>query len=153
MSALTGELDRKVGGKPVELFAPSNTRRTLYAFIDRERLPDVLRVFDFANPDLSIPQRTDTVVPQQALFSLNHPYVAARARALVRVAEQAGNEPAKRLFRVYEVLFQRPPTAAEQEAAIDFVAPRPSLAEGGELDPWLQLAQALLLTNEFQFVD
>lgn len=151
--SVTGELDRKVGGKPVELFATSNTRRTLYAFIDRERLPDVLRVFDFANPDLSIPQRTDTVAPQQALFSLNHPYVAARARALVRVAEQAGNEHAKRLFRVYEVLFQRPPTAAEQEAAIDFVAPRPSLAEGGELDPWLQLAQALLLTNEFQFVD
>lgn len=151
--SVTGELDRKVGGKPVELFAQSNTRRTLYAFIDRERLPDVLRVFDFANPDLSIPQRTDTVVPQQALFSLNHPYVAARARALVRVAEQAGNEPAKRLSRVYEVLFQRPPTAAEQEAAIDFVAPRPSLLRGGDLDPWLQLAHALLLTNEFQFVD
>jgi hypothetical protein len=151
--SVTGELDRKVGGKPVELFATSNTRRTLYAFIDRERLPDVLRVFDFANPDLSIPQRTDTVAPQQALFSLNHPDVAARARALVQVAEQAGNEPAKRLFRVYEVLFQRPPTAVEQEAAIDFVEPRTSLAQGGELDPWLQLAQALLLTNEFQFVD
>ena len=34
------------------------TRRTLYALVDRESLPRVLRTFDFANPDLSIPQRT-----------------------------------------------------------------------------------------------
>jgi hypothetical protein len=149
----TGELDLRTGGKPLELFASANTRRTLYAHIDRERLPDVLRVFDFANPDLSIPQRTDTVVPQQALFSLNHPFVAARSRALVRVAERAGNDPSQRLCLVFSALFQRPPTPAEQEAALQLVPPLLTPSTSKEPDPWQQLAQALLLTNEFQFVD
>ncbi len=31
--------------------------------------PSVLRVFDFANPDLHIPTRSETTVPQQALFA------------------------------------------------------------------------------------
>ena len=149
----TGELDRRPGGKPAELFAGANTRRTLYTYIDRERLPDVLRVFDFANPDLSIAQRTDTVAPQQALFSLNHPFVAARSRALVRIAEQAGNDPAKRLALVYSALFQRPPTPAEEEAALQLVPPRLPAQPKSEPDAWPQLTQALLLTNEFQFVD
>jgi hypothetical protein len=150
--AATGELDLRVGGKPIELFNAANTRRTLYTHIDRERLPDVLRVFDFANPDLSIPQRTDTVVPQQALFSMNHSFTLARARALARVAERAGTDPAKRLALLYSVLFQRPPTKPEQEAALQLVPPLLTVA-AGDPDPWSQLAQALLLTNEFQFVD
>jgi hypothetical protein len=151
--SVTGELDIRLGGKPMELFSAANTRRTLYTHIDRERLPDVLRVFDFANPDLSIPQRTDTVAPQQALFSLNHPFVTARAKALARVAERAGNDPSKRLDLVYSALFQRPPSPAEAETALQLVPPLSPPATGKEPDPWQQLAQALLLTNEFQFVD
>ncbi|MEO6740273.1 MAG: PSD1 and planctomycete cytochrome C domain-containing protein [Chthoniobacteraceae bacterium] len=121
--AATGELDLRTGGKPVELFASDNARRTLYARVDRERLPTVMRTFDFANPDLSIPQRNDTIVPQQALFGLNHPFLAARAKSLVRRAESAGNENAACVARLYELLFQRKPTAAEMAAAIAFVQP------------------------------
>jgi hypothetical protein len=52
--------------------------------VDRENVPAVMRTFDFANPDLSIPQRTETTVPQQALFGLNHPFVVQQAKALVK---------------------------------------------------------------------
>jgi len=149
----TGELDLKYGGKPLELFAPKNTRRTLYTYIDRERLPDVLRVFDFANPDLSIPERSETVVPQQALFTLNHPFIAARAKALARTSEHAGNDPSKRLALVYSALFQRPPTFEEEEAALQLVPPRLAAPNKSEPDPWPQLTQALMLTNEFLFLD
>ncbi len=149
----SSEIDLKCGGKPLELFASQNTRRTLYSYIDRERLPDVLRVFDFANPDLSIPERSETVVPQQALFTLNHPFITARANALVRIAERAGNDPAKRLALVYSALFQRPPTPEEEEAALQLVPPRLSAPKTTEPDPWPQLTQALMLTNEFLFLD
>ena len=30
-----------------------------------------MRTFDFANPDLSIPQRNDTIVPQQAITAID----------------------------------------------------------------------------------
>ena len=149
----THELDLTTGGKALELFASSNTRRTLYTYIDRERLPDVLRVFDFANPDLSIPQRSDTVTPQQALFALNHSFVTARARALLRLVEKSGNVPSHKIARIYSALFQRQPSPAEEQGALDFVTSNPPIKASSEPDPWVQFAQALLLTNEFQFVD
>jgi hypothetical protein len=123
----TGELDRRPGGKPMELFAGQNLRRTLYALIDRERLNTTLCTFDFANPDLSISQRTDTIVPQQALFGLNHPFVAARAKALVRRVESfhpADNTAGVR--QMYALLLQRPPTIAEIDAALAFLQPEVS---------------------------
>ena len=86
--AAAGRLNLQIGGRPEPLFAASNTRRTLYAFIDRENLPAVMRTFDFANPDLSIPQRSETTVPQQALFGLNHPFLVQQAKALVKWSAQ-----------------------------------------------------------------
>ena len=78
--AVTGELDLTAGGRPVELFKPPfATRRTVYGLVDRQYLPGVFRVFDFANPDLHTPERYGTTVPQQALFFLNHPLVLDRA--------------------------------------------------------------------------
>ena len=113
-----------LGGKPVELFANENARRTLYAFVDREQLPTALRTFDFANPDLSIPQRTDTIVPQQALFGMNHPFLAARAKSVARRIEQpAPEDDAERVRRLYALLYQRPPTPLEMNATLAFVQP------------------------------
>jgi hypothetical protein len=120
--AATGELDLRMGGKPADLLAGGNVRRTLYAKVDREQLASVLSTFDFANPDLSISQRTDTIVPQQALFDLNHPFMVERAKAVMRRAAPAA-DGAARVERLYALLFQRAPTAAELSTALAFVAP------------------------------
>ena len=86
MLAATGELKLQTGGKPTDLFKDtSNVRRTLYGLVDRQFLPAILRVFDFANPDLHVPKRSQTTVPQQALFFMNHPLVLERARRLAAV--------------------------------------------------------------------
>ena len=50
-----------MGGRAADLFAAGDQRRrTLYGLVDRQFLPGVFRVFDFANPDLHIPQRSET---------------------------------------------------------------------------------------------
>jgi hypothetical protein len=97
--AVTGELDLEMGGKPVELFGKKPvTRRTVYGYVDRQFLPGVFRVFDFANPDLHIPQRSDDV-PQQALFFMNNA-LSSSARASDQPARRAstprfdGSDPA-----------------------------------------------------------
>lgn len=117
--AASGRLDLRVGGRPEPLFASSNMRRTLYALVDRENLPAVMRTFDFANPDLSIPQRNETTVPQQALFGMNHPFVVQQAKALVKDAGSA--TAAEKMRFIYQRLFQRPPGAEEMTNAIQFV--------------------------------
>jgi hypothetical protein len=135
--AAAGRLSSRVGGRPEPLFAASNTRRTLYAFVDRENLPAVMRTFDFANPDLSIPQRTETTVPQQALFGLNHPFLVQQAKALVkRVSTEKA--PEARIGLLYRYLFQRSPKADELASALAFVSvdAKPVLAENDHAKAW-----------------
>ena len=116
-----GRLSLEVGGAPLPLFAADNQRRTLYTLVDRENVPAVMRTFDFANPDLSIPQRTETTVPQQALFGMNHPFVVQQAKALLGREDIKGADAARRVRRIYGHLFQRAPRADEMEQALRFV--------------------------------
>jgi hypothetical protein len=146
--AVGGKLDRTVGGPSVQNFlAPNATRRTLYAHLDRLNVPGVYRTFDFPSPDSTSARRDQTTVPPQALFLMNHPFVAECARNLVQRPDLASlTEPARRLDRVYAILFARPPTDRERALATEVLAADPA---GG----WPRFAHALLMTNEFLFVD
>ncbi|MCU0878530.1 MAG: PSD1 and planctomycete cytochrome C domain-containing protein [Pirellulaceae bacterium] len=118
--ATSGELDLARGGKATDLFAADFRRRTLYGQVDRQFLPGTLRVFDFANPDLHIPQRSDTTVPQQALFFLNDKLLLERARQL---AARAGEDqsPELRIQQIFRLALLREPTADEAAAALSLV--------------------------------
>jgi hypothetical protein len=119
--AASGELDLTPGVRPADVF--TSKRRSLYGLVDRQYLPPLFRVFDFANPDLHIPQRHETTVSQQALFFLNHPFVAARAKALVaRKDFTALNSPEEKVRFLHRALYQREPTPAQAAAAVRFVA-------------------------------
>jgi hypothetical protein len=118
----SGELDLTMGGRPVEMFkAPYAKRRTVYGRVDRQFLPGVLRMFDFANPDLHSPQRAQTTVPQQALFMMNSPFVVERARGLAGRVTQLPAQ-GERITKLYEIMFQRPPTAEELAAGTTYLA-------------------------------
>jgi hypothetical protein len=120
--AVTGDLDPAMGGKPSKIFeAPYPTRRTLYGLIDRQFLPSTLRVFDFANPDLHIPQRSETTVPQQSLFLMNHPLVLERVRALAEAARRNRTDPQQIIHTMFRLALQREPSARELGEAAAFV--------------------------------
>ncbi len=116
----TGELKRDLGGKSSNLFAGDFSRRTLYGQVDRQFLPSTLRIFDFANPDLHIPQRSDTTVPQQALFFLNDDLLLRRAKALA--ARIPGNiSPEDRVQQMFRQVYQRSATPQQVAAALALV--------------------------------
>jgi hypothetical protein len=154
MLAVTGQLDSAVGGQGQELFqSPYPLRRTVYGLVDRQYLPGTLRVFDFANPDLHTPQRSETTVPQQSLFLLNHPLVLERAARLVEISRC--DQPAEQIARMFRVALQREPSQPEVDEAIAFLD---SIAVDLSTPPahikgWQQLAQVILCGNEFLFVD
>jgi hypothetical protein len=119
--AASGELDLSAAGGPAG--DVSGNRRTIYASIDRQFVPDVFRVFDFANPDLHIPQRGTTTVPQQALFFMNAPFASARARALAARPEiRSAASDADRVRQLYRIVYQRAPSADQVAQAVSFVA-------------------------------
>jgi mono/diheme cytochrome c family protein len=127
--AATGSLDLTVGGKPIASLwtPPYSDRRTLYGMVDRQFLPGLFRVFDFANPDLHIPQRAETTAPQQALFFLNHPLVLDRANQLVQKvrSDHPGDDEASikaRVISMFRSILQRNPSDAEIAEAFAFVS-------------------------------
>ena len=122
MMAAAGDLDPTLGGRPVEALKPPYAkRRALYGRIDRQFVPGELRVFDFANPDLHIPARNETTVPQQALFFLNHPFVLDRSRALAAVAENAGGDEGARVKAIFRRALQREPSPEEVSESLEMV--------------------------------
>ena len=137
-------------GRPDRAAVPP--RRTVYGFIDRQNLDGVYRTFDFAVPDATSPKRFVTTVPQQALFLMNSPLVQAQAQALATSIEREGTVPAPdRVRLVYRRVLGRSPQPRELALGAEFLSrndPNPAA-----LSPLAQLAQVLMLTNEFTFVD
>jgi hypothetical protein len=122
--ALADRLDPTLGGPAADMLAGdglANRRRSLYGQIDRQFFPTVLRVFDMANPDLHVPRRSETTVPQQALFALNHPFVAEHAKAIVAATATASVDPATVVERLYATILQREPTPAQRASSVAFI--------------------------------
>jgi hypothetical protein len=121
--AVTGELDPTRGGTAVDLFQkPFARRRAVYGRVDRSDLPAVLRTFDFANPDIHIPARHYTTVPQQALFFLNSDFVAERARALAGRDDVRSLGGREKIERLHHLVYQRAAEPSEVERGLRFIA-------------------------------
>jgi len=148
------------GGPAVDpLLESAMHSRTVYGRLDRQDVPGIVRVFDVANPDTAVHVRVRTTVPQQSLAVLNAPLVVTASRKVAaRVdREAAGGDDATRVDALWRAVLARSPTPDERSAALawlsaeaqqDAAAPQPP-----EFGRWDRLAQAILATSEFQFVD
>jgi hypothetical protein len=118
MLLAAGRLDLTMGGVPVSLTAqPAATRRSVYGYVERGRVPAMLSAFDYPSPDQHAPMRYVTTVPQQALFFLNSPFVAEQARHL---AARASGPEEERIQALYRMVFGRSATPSEIAAARKF---------------------------------
>jgi hypothetical protein len=154
--AVSGQLDCSPGGRGVDIFShPASKRRSLYAEVRREEIPTLHRAFDVANPNISTATRTNTTVPQQALFLMNSPFVLAQANHLAaRAAVRSESENNQAWVRaLYRLALSREPDAQELGLSLAFLKTEPLAATTSEVSPREKLAQTLLQTNEFMFVD
>lgn len=143
MLAVSGELDRAVGGESQPLTADFH-RRTIYAKTGRFQQDETLSLFDLPAASVTCEQRVVTNVPLQKLFFLNSDTLSRRAAA---VARRIGREtPDEGIVAAYRLLFQRAPNPREQQLGRAFL-------EAGGDQRWRQYAQVLLSSNEFAYVD
>ncbi len=144
---VAGRLDTSLGGRSAAL-ADTNTRRAVYGFTDRFRIPALLRNFDVANPDQSISHRAETIHALQALYFLNSPFVRNQAEAVVRLPEIAKVEPtSERISAIYRRVLSRNPDGEEIALASSYLSGAPIERQ------WVGFVQGLLLSNEFVFCD
>jgi hypothetical protein len=126
--SMAGTLDRKtVGGPSVNITEePYSMRRSVYGYVDRANMSDLLMQFDMSNPDQPNTKRTSTIVPQQALFLMNSPFVAEVVQGVVKRPEvvQAvvrDHNTDAGIVAIFRIVLQRTPTAIEREMAMKFL--------------------------------
>jgi len=127
--AISGVLKPDLYGKPFNITtAPQTTRRTIYARIDRQQIPETFIHFDFATPDMCTGRRHVTTVPQQTLFFMNNPMVIELAKKIVARPDFLGlKEDAARIRLLYELLYQREPDKDETGLGILFLKNTPAV--------------------------
>jgi hypothetical protein len=150
--AVSGELNLKMGGRPVvprlspeeytvmwarnqwpeSLEEREQTRRSVYLYVKRAFPLPMFTTFDAPDTSQSCSRRENTTVAPQALTLLNGEFMVKQAKVL---AGKAGD-----VEGLWRRVYGRGPTAAERERA-ERVANRE------------QLALVLLNTNEFLYVD
>ena len=143
MLQASGALDLKMGGLPVAFSDPANYRRSIYGLIDRQKLPSLLMAFDFPSRDAHSAQRHNTLVPQQMLFMMNHPFVMDAGARLAKRAQGDRTLP-EQVREIYRAILLRAPGDAELRSALQYVD------LGGSCE---ELAQALFMSNEFSYLD
>lgn len=151
--AVSGRLDRKFHGRPAPLWGKDAThRRAIYGYINRFNLDPTLRTFGFPTPMQTQPNRRESIVAPQALFTMNSPFVIEQAAALTETETFVGRSTnEERVRSLFNLVFQRDPSSLEIERIERFVEIQKNQA--GNKSPWPLVAQSLLMSNEFQYID
>jgi len=172
MLHVSGQLDRTMGGNAVPglgeraidndskggVANETSKRRSVYLAIIRNDLPQLLEVFDFADPEVCTGKRDATTVATQALYLMNSPFVQEQAKATAKkLAEQSGEDAAK-LTDLYRRALGRKPTADEVKTVLGYLAARRQQTGKGkaneiEIQAWTGVCQALFGCTEFRFVE
>ena len=137
------------------------TKRSLYLPAVRNMLPDVLALFDAADPNGVTTLRNETTVPSQALFLVNSPFVRGQALSFARsLLADTSLDDAGRIDRAHARALGRHARPEEIAEALDYVAAwtestagqaRP--ADSRREEAWQSWCQALLCSNEFAYLD
>jgi mono/diheme cytochrome c family protein len=159
MLAVSGALDLKQGGPgfylhevqvenvmhyfPKETFGPPEFRRMVYLFKIRQEQDAIFGSFDCPDGNQTIPKRSRSNTPLQALNLFNSPFVIQQAEHLTRRLEAKGiGNPAAQIDRAFQLFFSRPPDSFELETSKEMIQ-----SEGLRA-----FCRALYNTSEFLFV-
>jgi hypothetical protein len=132
-----GNLQETMYGPSLEVSAPDNARRTVYARVSRGRLSDLLRIYDFPDPTQTSSQRDVTTTSLQQLFIMNSPFMHSEAGILAKSVQSEPDDGAK-IRNLYRQVLSRDPSANEVDLAMSYLLK-------GTIE---QYAQILLSVNE-----
>ncbi len=138
MLAVSGKLDRTMGGPGFDLFeangnyvkvynsrtdfGPAEFRRMVYQSKPRTELDNTFGAFDCPDAGQVTPKRTSSTTPLQALNLLNSPFAVQQAQFFAeRVEREAGTGTEAQVKRAFQLIFTRDPAAAEVAASVKLV--------------------------------
>jgi hypothetical protein len=110
-------------------------------------LHEIFEIFDFADPNLVMGQRTNSTLATQALFLMNSPFVMEQSkRAAELLVENLPNARAEeRLDWAYRQVLGRAPTPRERQLSLDYLSSNP--------DDWPAVYQVLFACIDFRYLN
>jgi len=138
---------------------PDVWRRSVYSYWKRGLKYPMFEVFDQPDSNVTCERRASTTVPTQALTLLNNEFFLLQAKYFAdRVAEKAGHEAKARIGAAYEIALSRPPSAAELDMNLTFLANQKRYHEGRndatpELTALVDLCDVVLNLSEFVYIN
>ncbi|EMI17320.1 protein containing DUF1549 [Rhodopirellula maiorica SM1] len=148
-------------GNATDLHRDSN-HRSVYLCMLRHAPPKELAAFDLPDGVGITGKRDVTTLPTQSLFLLNSPFVIKQSERLASdVVSLDCNDNRERVQRIFTAVLHRPASGSEVEAALDLIQHLNDAGEDAATQPaaekqirtWASFCQALLMTNEFRYVD
>ena len=171
MLAISGRLQRHLGGSQIRPstkndynYSQDSTRRALYWPVLRNSLPQLFKVFDFANPSMVTGRREHSATTPQALFLMNNPWVAQQAdHAARRLLASENLDDQQRIRLAVASTLGRPPTYSESKTMLVFIRSRnddkTDIGDGDTADKnarrqqqWSQLIQTLFASIDFRYL-
>ena len=129
----------------------NTTQRSVYLPILRNALPEMMRLFDAAEPSLIVGKRNETTVPTQALYLMNNTFVIGQAFNMAKRVMDTTQTRRDGIRLAYELAYAREATDDEVSKAHVFLN---SVAdEKDRPGQWTVLCQSLLASAEFRYVD
>ena len=165
---VSGRLNRKLHGPAIRPFIPTSAmatrsrdkwpiditegpehwRRSLYIFVKRSIRFPMMETFDAPDPTASCGRRVPTTVAVQALTLLNNPSIRGAARDFAAsIHSRVEGDARTKVESAFRRSLGRPPTESETQRSVEFLA----TSEGD--NPLADLCHALLMSNEFVYVD
>jgi hypothetical protein len=147
-----------VNKKLPEIRKPSNVRSVYLPFM-RGLVPEMLQVFDEADPGLIVGKRDVTTVPTQALFLMNNPFVLGQSTFMAkRILQQKDSNQRARIDTAFRLALGRAPTDDERSRVASYLNEyRQTIQQAGQqinpqLAAWTSMCQILFETGEFRYV-
>ena len=98
----------------------NNVYRSVYLPIDRDNVPELLDLFDFADPNITSTGRSESIVPTQALYLMNGDFAATSAATMAASLEQNYSSREAQMQAAFLLVYNQLPTSRELEAGSQF---------------------------------
>jgi hypothetical protein len=163
MLAVSGQLNLEPGAGSIvrhrdilvnlagNLHEPSD-HRSVYLCYLRSSLPPELAAFDLPDFTAVAGQRDVSTIPGQALHLFNNPFVIEQAEHFARSVTEGSTDDNDRLRAAFRRALNRDPGQNELDQAIELLRSTKSNLKSDN-KTWNSFCQALLVTNEFRYID
>ncbi|WP_298866337.1 DUF1553 domain-containing protein [uncultured Gimesia sp.] len=127
--------------------------RSVYIPVFRNCLHDLLAIFDFPDPNLSLGRRNTSTLSTQALFLMNNPFVIEQSKNIAqRLINEFPEDQPDRIDALFRTTLGRLPDSSEKANAERYINQSQSTGDQTELETWSAFCQTIIACIDFRYI-